>query len=337
MEIQSSTFTSKVVSEDDFDYSLIKVFSFLALNFITLFLGFYCFKIFLEELNVYYFRLSFILFSLFFIFSLLDVLLIKSVKKIFWFSFFSAIFSMGVFLENFQNILFVGGFIFFIFLFFSFKLGNEFLKNSLRIKFFELADLFFKKLFFGFLLFLFLIFFVYYFNLNNFQFNEEINNFFIKKIINLIKPILPIYFNTDNENVLLKDLFRNLALKEINKSIPDFKDYLPQIKEKILTEAIKKYQSNLEEKFKIKLDLDKGLKDNIENNILVYLRKLDAKSRFYFALGFVFILYGIFNIIFKFLAYFYAFLTFLIYKFLIVIGFIHVSLETRSREFVIMK
>ncbi len=337
MEIQSSTFTSKIVREDDFDYSIIKVVTFLAFNFITLFLGFYCFKIFLEDVNVYYFKLSFLLFSLFFIFSLLNVFLIKSIKKLFWFSFLTALFSLGIFLENFQNILLIGCFIFFIFLFFGFKIGNEFLKNSLKIKFFEVADLFFRKIFFGFLLFLFLIFFVYYFNLINFSFNQKINDLLIKKIVSLTKPILYFYFNVDSEEILLKDLLKQIAIKEAEKAIPDFKDYLPQLKEKILLEALNKYKSNLEEKFKIKLDLNKNLKVNIEESVLSYLNQLEEKEKFYFALFVTLVLFGIFNLIFKFLAYLYALIAFLIYKLLIVIGFISVSLETRSREFVLMK
>ncbi len=268
--------------------------------------------------------------GLFVIFSFLSALFINGLP---WSSLaagLSVIASLAVFYDYFSTVLIVFGiFIFLIFVWAIRKLRLE-LEDTLKIRFFRLVKVFLSKVTLG--LAIMISLFGYFLlpagggfpvSLENFQF------FVLKPNEGLISIFVPNFkFQTPIQTVLAGLLEPQLAEK-----VPNYKNLPASAKEIILESAIRQqFLDGLEKSLGTKIDSQESVGQAIYDSLAIKFSQLDDAVKNWITIGIFVLLFFTIQFIFIPIKWLLSFLLFLIYLFLLAIKFVHIRLESRSKE-----
>lgn len=332
------------------DRSVIKILI-LGLVGITLsYFTVYFFNKFLNSVHSSDILLSVIFAFSFSVFTIIQVFLIKSLSKINLIVFLETLAALAVFYPRFYPqtswILLGAGFILFLFLSLGVGQGVKFLENSIKIKYTLTAKLVIPKVVTGLLIFLSVIFYLNYFVWG--KFTDQMGQTIINQSLALSKPIFKPLDQNFSPNENLRDFFSHLAENRLRKlKSGDFKTVLPNFEydyEHLPPEIQKELVARTAEQLKLVSEKTVGplnWTDSIARTVFNLVKRntrglsQNFNSVYGIALAVMFFvaMKGV-AVLFYWLIEFFAFV---IMKFLLVSGFAYLSIENRSREFILLK
>ncbi|MCP6719868.1 MAG: hypothetical protein KJI72_00895 [Patescibacteria group bacterium] len=241
-------------------------------------------------------------------------------------------------------VLIAGSLIFFIFLVFAAVRGQRVLSNSLEIKFFFTARSILPRAVTGLLIFLTIVFYLNYFSWGNF--NDELGRVLVGQTLASSQPIVGLVFSDISFNKTVQSFLDVIALNQLRK-IPssmgeteadpaiNFQRLPPPEK----AEAVRRFSLELKkelekvvgplnasapvtgEVFRITKDYFNGLSAALKSALSLAL----ALAFFFGVKGIAVLLYWFIELV-----------AFVLFKFLLISGFAHITLENRGREFVML-
>ena len=335
--------------ESEADKNLIKILFLAVLAVAASFLGFYWLDRFILTASALNFWLCVL--AVFFLLALniLNVFLIKSRLKLNLIVFAEAASALAVFSGRLSQPFFpwlgVGAAVFFDFLSAAVMRGNHTLTNSLKVNFWPTARAVAGASATGLLVLMTVVFYLHYFQWGNF--NDVLGRRFVDGILASADPILNIQFPGASFTGTTRDLFARMAETELKKislnslaggaesSLQNFNLLSPSAKQNLINEVARELRKRTE-------TLTGPLSESAPVNVVIYDQISRYVSRlspntltilgFVAALLLFFALKG-FAALFYWLVILFAFVVF---KFLVVIGFAYVNLETRSREYIML-
>ncbi len=286
----------------------------------------------------------------FLVVALLQTFFIKSAWKLFLICLAEILSAASLLWESFYPVpsvqLAVGTGIFLAFLFFASYEGSRFLSQALSIRFAFVSRGIFARAATAFLVFLAAVSYVWYFDLG--KFNPEDGYALMTSGIFSAEPVLHVWFPGASLNQTADVFFRKVAeseLRKLPKPSPetggtetqiDFNILSKQQQELLIQGTAETIRTSFERTLGIPIPKDAFLKDVLYNFFEAKVKSFSDKANDYFglivALAVFLILKGFF-IAFGWLIRFFAFL---VYRFLLLVGFAYVSVETRNREFILL-
>lgn len=295
------------------------------------------------------FLLWFITASAFLIIASLQMVFIKNDKRLAFFMFLNGIAPLGFFwAELYPNpsmpILF-GGVLFAVFLMIGAGRGWSILAEGITVRFALAVRNMLPKAVTGMLIFLCVAAYVSYFKMNQFTVVAEKNLF--EAALVYAEPAVHLWFPSVSFNDAPADFFKKVAASEI-ASIPtselsninegktlSFNSLPPAVKDRLIAEAATRVQQAFESKYG-KINSGETMKDVFFRLAEYYAGQASASMGTAFGVSIAVLLFFILRGFFSLVLWLLALLSFLVYKFLIITGFAYVSVESRSREFVIL-
>ncbi len=325
--------SSRPITEAEVDHSFWKIFLLGFLTVIGFFGAMYGWQAFWQSFNYYFLLLAVVGLLVFVTAAVLDVFFIKSFMKVAFIAFVAFLASLFLFLSSGFSIAVVGGAAFLALFALSAKRAFDIANNSIRIKFFLITDTLLGKTITGLMLFWSVIFLFYYFNFTEFEFNQQINRQIINQTLLASQPIVKIFsprFALDQKTELVvEDFVRDQA----SRIVPKFDLMLPGAKDAIVKQLMQQTEQNLAGIFP-----DTDFKDTIRHNFYNLIEKkinnLPDNQKFMVAVGVAMTIFLIFRGLAFIFLWFFALTAFIAYKFLLLVGFAQVNLETRSREYI---
>jgi len=327
--------TAKIVSEAEIDRSIVKIIL-IGFFIIAACFGFaYFLNLFFKTLQFGFLLLGLALAVLALILIILSVFYIKSFNKLAAITFLSALLSLAVFYPDFSNLIIISAFVLFIFLLLAYYRGFKLINNLIQLRFFLVASSILPKALTAFVIFAIIVFFNYYFDIKNYKFNEALNKIFITNFIKITEPIFKIFLDDFSFQSSGDEVIKAIVKKRINNLIPDFDRLLPAVKEKVFNEAFIEFKKNLEKDLG-PIEGTKPVSEILFSVVKGYLDNLSENGKLIFAVGFSLFLFFVIKGIAFFFYWLIELMAFVLFKFLIVVGFAYISLENKSREFVIL-
>ncbi len=285
---------------------------------------------------------------LFFALFILQVFFIKSRAKMMFLAFIQAAAPIFVFNSNLYPspslALIVGFVLFFIFLTAGAIKGQGELLNSLKVRFFWVAKNILRRAVSGFLIVLSLIFYLTYFVWGSF--NENFAEKLVNQTLTASEPIIKVILTEVSFQSTVDEFLRTIAeneLKKIKIRAADAKEKEPLVfqrltppeKEQLITTFSAELKKQIEQ---IVGPLDGNATVNAEVLRIIkdYVDSLSAPAK---SVGGVIITVLFFfagrGIAFLF-SWLPEFISFVLFKLLLITGFAYISLESRSREFIML-
>ncbi len=332
--------------ESEEDRSFWKVLILAVLGAGSVFLSFFLFDKFLIEGNLTRLLGSVIFTFVFLALFVLQVFFTKSRAKIIILSLIQALAPLLLFIERLfpspSVLLIVGIGLFFIFLAAAASRGRENIANGLTVRFFPVAKGILSRAVAGLLIAFSFQFYLTYFVWGGF--NESFSRRLVNDALAASEPIVRIVLADVSFDGTVDEFFRDIAGDELRKikvgsggeqAAVEFEKLLLAEQEKIIGEISLTLQGQAEkifgplnpkskmnaEVFRIVKDYVDGIPPATKSVFSVVL----AVLFFFSARGIAFFLYFIPELV-----------AFLMFKLLIVTGFAYVSLESRSREFIML-
>lgn len=323
------------VEEAEVDRSMIKIWILGLMTVAANGAAIYSFKVFIETLDHSLLWLVLVANLAFLTLAVLNILFIKSFNKIFLIIILTSILPLLLFYGNFSTVLAGGAVILIIYFVIAARRTFNISHNSLRFKFFSLVKPILTKIITGWLIFAATIFFVSYFDGRRNIFDERLTNNIIHQLLIASQPGFRFLAADFSYQAKLEDVLELLIKKQVESLTPQFEKQLPAIQQKIISEAVKKTKQNLSTQFK-KLDYNKSVEDNVKNLIYEQLNHLTNRQKRLIA-TLVSILFFIVVKSISFLwLWFTELVTFVVFKFLLMINFARFTSESRNREFIIL-
>lgn len=320
------------------DFSIWKIVLLASLGTLSSFGFVYFLNLFLNFLELRFFVTFLIFAALFAIFLYLQSILVKKKILLWGLIFVESILPLTLFYsllrEEFSYFLFLGFVLFTAFASTGAVGVSRYLENSVDVNFFKAVSNATPKAVTGiFILFAALAYFNY---VEQDNFGENLERKTILGMAGFTEPIVRIWFPRVNLNITVKEFFEGMVYTQLVKDSPaEFRDLPEEIKAQIVSAAAAEIKSEFEGKIG-------PLPDNIEVREAIWelakerIDALPATTR-------TAIVYSIFvSLMIAFRAVSFIFykpvelLAFLAFKFLLVSGFIRITVETRQRKFVIM-
>ncbi|MEK7464381.1 MAG: hypothetical protein AAB617_01235 [Patescibacteria group bacterium] len=336
--------------EAEEDRGWFKITLFALLGILSVYAGSYFFNEFLITALYSRFFASVLFFVLFLAFVVLYPFIIKSGVKKGLILLLQAIAALSVFFDRLypvpNYILLGAGLVLCLFLLSGINRSSQILNNSLSIKFLSATKAGLPKMVTGLLIFLSVLFYLNYFEWG--KFTDKLGQNLVVGIIDSSEPVVKFWFSDINFSGSVGTFLDSVALSQLKR---------------LRFDAVKSSQNNFADNFQNLLPAQKaamekqvslGLKTFIENKVgplnasaplkeMVYsllkknFNQLPSATKSIFGLlsafvffltlkGFAFLFYWLIEAV-----------AFIIYKFLIITGLAYISLESRSREFVILK
>jgi hypothetical protein len=330
--------------ESEEDRSFWKVLILAALGAAGAFFSFFLFDKFLVEGNLVRLLGSVIFATIFLSFFILQVLFTKSRAKIIFLGFVQAFAPIFLFTDHLYpvpSILLITAFaVFFILLVAGAVRGERELANSLNIKFFSVAKGIVSRAVAGMLIAFSVILYLAYFVWGGF--NEDFSRRLVNQTLTSSEPIVKLVLTEISFENTVDRLFRDLAESQLRRikidgeeEAVEFQRLPPPEQEKIISEvafALRVQAEGVvgplnvnrpanEEVFRIVSDYVEGLTPATKSILSVAI----AVLFFFSARGIAFLFYWLPEVI-----------AFIIFKLFLVTGFAYVSLESRSREFIML-
>lgn len=321
--------------EAEVDRSLIKILFFGLITVAANGAAIYGFKSFLETFNYFFLFLALIAGLIFLTAAALNVLFIKSFTKIFLIILLAVVLPVLLFYPDFSMVVIAGAAVFLAWSVSASQRAFNIAVNSVKVKFFSVVGPALAKTITGLLLFATAIFFVKYFDFNQKVFNERINNEVVHQFLVLSQPAVGLFAPKFSPQAKSEDVFNSFIKEQVRKITPKFESQLPSVQQRIINEAGKMARQTLESRLG-KLDFEKSFEENTRLLINRWLDNLTAQQKLTVAVVLAVVFFAIVKS-FSFLLFWFVELTaFVVFKFLLLINFAHVSLENRSREFIIL-
>lgn len=230
-----------------------------------------------------------------------------------------------------SKVTIVGGALFFFFLMVASQRGARILINSLKIRFFAVASFVVPKAITGLLIFLTVLFFANYFDFENGALDERINQVIINYLVNSSEPIVRIFLPGFSADQTTSE-FLTLVVKDRIKSIePDFDRLLPAVQTQLLETVSQQLTASLQARVGL-FDAEKSLSDNFFNLTTQYLDNSSKNYKLIFSIALSLLIFLVLKGITSLLSWLVELVAFIIFKFLLILNFAYISLESRSQE-----
>ncbi|MFH0712355.1 MAG: hypothetical protein V2A55_00630 [Candidatus Jorgensenbacteria bacterium] len=335
----------KQSEESDEDRSFWKVLILTVLGAGSLFLSFFLFDKFLLEGNLTRLLGSVVFAFIFLSFFVVQVFFTKSRAKIILLSLIQVIapilFFLGRLYPSPSTTLIVAIVVFFLFLVAAGARGKRDIANSMTIRFFPVAKGILSRVVAGLLIAFSIQFYLTYFVWGGF--NESFSRRLLNETLAASEPMVKIVLAEVSFDDTVDDFFRTIARDQLqkikvggeNEAAIDFQQLLPAEQEKIigevslvLREQAEKIVGPIGETSKVNAEIFRIIKnyvDGIPPATQSVFSVIIAVLFFFTAKGIAFLLYWLPELI-----------AFVIFKLSIVTGFAYISLESRSREFIML-
>ena len=335
------------------DQNAFKIFILTALGVVLIFTAISTANLFLTTARGAYFWWSLLANIFFLILSVLQAFFIKSGARMFLITFIESVSTLVIFYKYLYYpksslILFSAPLLLFVFLFLAINHGSKILSNNVKIQFIWVARTIIPKAVTGLLLFLVILVYLNYFEWG--KFNEKLGKALVNQILIGATPIFRIWAPDYSSSQTTQNFLNDIAENQLSKFKPsflkgspfdfeavDFDKLTEEQKEVLINQTSKELELAFENMLNNSLNSKEPLNQTVYRLINDYFKKLTPQVKSMFGLItaalLFFFLKGI-AILFYWLI---EFLSFIIFKFLIAVGFAHISSETRGREFVLLK
>lgn len=285
----------------------------------------------------------------FFVMMILQVFSIKSAGKLNIILFFETIAPLAIFYDKIypepSRLLIGGALVAFIFAVLGANQGLKLLANSIKISFWPTSKAILPKAVTGFLVLLSVIFYLNYFKWGNF--NDQLGQKLLDGLLLSGEPIIKLQWPGVSFNDKFGDFLFGISESQLKKmKLPvteraaanfrgDFKTLPPEAKKQLIERTALELEKVIEN-YTGPIDSAKQTRILIYELIKKYVGSLSASSRFLLSLGAVAVVFFTMKGLAALFYWLIIFVAFVVFKFLIVIGFAYVSLESRSREFILL-
>lgn len=243
------------------------------------------------------------------------------------------------FYNRFFYILLIGALIALLFFISTVGFGLRTVRNSLKIHFFQTAKIIVPRLLTGLIILTSVIFYLNYFKWN--KFNEELGQDFVSRVLKSSQPFVKIWFSDFSYDQTVESFLNSLIESKvknikIDTDVPINFDRLPeQEKIRFIKELSKTVEENLK-KIIGPFDAKQTISQVAYASMKSYFEKFSSQTKTFAGITLALILLFIFKGIYALFYWLIYFISFIIFKFLLVVGFARKSLETTSREFIIL-
>jgi hypothetical protein len=281
--------------------------------------------------------------------NILNVFFVKSRAKLNLIIFLESLAPLVIFWNKIyptpSKVLLGGAAVFFVFLLIGASRSAKLLANGLKIQFWFTAKPFLTKAVSGFLIFLSVIFYLYYFQWG--KFNDVLGQKFLDVFLVNAEPFLRFQLGNVSFRSSMDDFLKEVAetqLKRIKLTISerseqnfegDFANLPPELKKQAIEKASLALKENLEKTFG-PLDSKKEVRIIIYEIIKKYFENLRKQFKLLWDIGIVIIFFFTLKGLAALFNWLIIFIAFVLYKLAIVTGFAYVTLESRSREFILL-
>lgn len=281
---------------------------------------------------------------------LLETLFVKSSAKLFGIMFVQAIIPLGLFWESvYPSVsipLLIGFILFLFFLAFGSHKGWRFLSESTAIRFSFMSKIVLPKAILGMMIFLMSVLYVQYFEKG--KFTDELGESVVSEILIASEPIVNVWFPGTSFNQNAKSFFEAVAESQLKNAkvettradgarvLVDFSILTDDMKREVVEGAGNTIRGVFEEKMNFSFSPSDPISKSIFLSVKNFFRMNYEKLGNAFAVLVLAVIFFAIKGIFSLIHWFISFLAFVVYKFLIAIGFAYVNIETKSREFVLL-
>lgn len=237
--------------------------------------------------------------------------------------------------EGFSLILSLG-FFFFVVLSILGAIGiNSYLENSLKVNFFKVVSTNTPKIITG--VFIMVATLAYFNYVDRDLLLEDLERKAVLGMANIGEPIIKIWFPRVSFDITTREFFEGVVYSQLMKDAPaEFRDLPDEIKAEVIRSAASGVRNDIEERFGFLLPEDLEVRENLWNVARENIRSLSPTARLaslsLLIFSILLILRSVAFVFYKPIEIF----AFLIFKFLLVAGFIKISAETTQRKFLIM-
>lgn len=329
--------------EAEADYNVIKI---LALAAAEVFFGLcavYFFNSFVAQVD-YHYLLWASFFSLFF-FALmtLNTFLVKSLYKLQGIVFIVTLLPLLIFYNRLFPVpsypLIGGAVLFAIVMGVGIRHGARTLQNSLKVRFFEVARVVLPKVVTGFLIFLSVLVYANYFEWGNF--NPALGQKIVDETLHSGEPLARFLIPDISFDKPLKEVLDAFTERELQKSDIvaqndaqiSFSKLTGDAKAKAIAEVSGRLRASLEKSFG-ELNVNEPVNSIVYGLIKKYIDTLGPLGQSIFGIGTIILVFFLLKGVVILFYWLINFVAFLIFKFLLAIKFAHISVETRSRDFI---
>jgi hypothetical protein len=244
-----------------------------------------------------------------------------------------------------SRLLLIGALVFFIFSIMSASYGFELLVNSLKIRFWFTAKSILPKLVSGFLVFLSIVLYLHYFEWGGF--NDALGQKLTDALLGSSEPFWKLSFGDVSLRLTLDQFLEKVAETQLKKNRPtntekslkdfqfDFANLPPELKQQVIKKTADGIKKNLE--FSLgPLDGRREVRIIAYELIKNYYRNLLPQNKTMVNIGVAVLVFFILEGIAALFYWLVILVAFLVYKFALITGFAYLSLESRSREFILL-
>lgn len=293
----------------------------------------------------------FILVSLvFFVLVVIASFLVKSEWKLYLISFFGSLASLAVFYDRLflktGAILAVGAALMLVFLNAGFRGASQSIGNSLRLKFFLTAKAITPKVVTGFIVFAAIIFFGNYFLWD--KFNDSLGRRVFENALASSGLAFKIWLPESNFNQTVEQFLEGVAEAQLEKTdirLPlggnsetriDFSRLAPEVRSALVKQSAGEALLYIESKIG-PVDEKKSVREVGYGLISEFVSGFTPRAKMMWGLVLAILIFYAARSVAGLLYWIINGFSFIIFKLLIVLGFAYMSVETKTREFVLLK
>jgi len=281
---------------------------------------------------------------------LLQTIFIKSKMKLVGVMFFQGIVPLVLFVDQLYPVtsvlLMVGAGFFTLFLVLGSYKGWRFLGESLTIRFSFMAKIVLPKVVMGMIFLLLSVLYIQYFELN--KFTDTLGESIVSETLIASEPVVKLWFPNISFNQSVKSFFESVAEAQLRsirvettrsdgvRVSVEFKTLTDEMKKQIIVDAGEKVRMAFEEKSASPFSPDTSMKSAIFLATKKYVQSNSEKMGNLFPAIVLLVAFFTFKGIFSLIHWLISLIAFLIYKFLVAVGFAYINLESRSREFILL-
>lgn len=281
---------------------------------------------------------------------LLQTIFIKSKIKLVGIMFLEGIIPLVLFTDQLYPVmsvpLMVGTGFFALFLVLGSYKGWRFLGESLTIRFSFMAKIVLPKVVMGMIFLLLSVLYIQYFELN--KFTDTLGESIVSETLIASEPVVKLWFPNVNFNQSVRSFFESVAEAQLRnirvettrsdgaRVSAEFKTLTDEMKKQIIIDAGEKVRMVFEEKSSSSFSPDAPIKNAVFLAIKKYIQNNSEKMGSLFPIIVVIIAFFTFKGIFSLIHWLISLIAFLVYKFLVAVGFAYINLESRSREFILL-
>ncbi|MEK7465344.1 MAG: hypothetical protein AAB631_01045 [Patescibacteria group bacterium] len=213
--------------------------------------------------------------------------------------------------------------------------GAQALEDTLKIRFFKIAKVVTPKVATGIALFLSAVFYMNYFELG--RLNEATAQKILNETLSASTPILHIWFPDTSFDQPVKNFLESSAASQLDKleDTANAGELTASLKTKIMTQVTGQLRTALE-RYTGPLTMDAPLKSELYAVLKRQVQKFSVGTQLAVGAGVAFLFFLTLKSMFAIAYWLIWFVAFLLFKFFLTINFAHISLQTRSREFIIL-